>query len=149
MTIEKPFSDQSKRNVIFKRVNRETKRFWLNWVPVASSLVEGGTVAPNNLIDISKMEFFLPDGSTISVTDPQKYYMRYKWLRLYDGGQTDMPEYSNGQPVKTGSNIDEYSFRHGSCRSPLWLRCSKIARRAKLSLKSQVNNGERHLYAGL
>jgi hypothetical protein len=139
-TITKPFTDQSKRNIIFKRVSRDTKRYWLNWVPVASSLVEGGTAAPNNLIDITKIDFFLPDGSTISIADPQKYYMRYRWLRLYAGGQTDVPEYTSGQPVKlevtltsARADTDLVVLRYGFS--------AMSARRARLNLKSQVNNG--------
>jgi hypothetical protein len=140
ITIEKPFTDQSKRNIIFKRVNRDTKRYWLNWVPVASSLVEGGTVAEGNQIDITKIDFIKPDGSTLSISDPQKYYMRYRWLNLFAGGQVDVPEYSSGQPVKlevtltsAKSDTDLVALRYGFS--------AVSARRSKLTLKSQVNNG--------
>ncbi|MEK9138270.1 MAG: hypothetical protein AAB393_14185 [Bacteroidota bacterium] len=96
--INKDFNDKSNRNIIFKRVGREPRRFWLNWVPVATSLVAGGTVAPNNNINLTKIEF-ITRNDTITITDPLRFYLRYRWLRLYNQGNKDVPE------VDAGANV--------------------------------------------
>jgi hypothetical protein len=100
VTIEKPFTNQSVRNIVFKRVDRDTKRFWLNWVPVATSLVEGGTQVPNNTVNLTKLIVTLASGDTVTVNDPEQYYLRYRWLKLFNGGRKDVPEFLAGQQVK-------------------------------------------------
>ena len=89
VTVEKQFHDRSVKRVIFRRVNRDAEHFWRNWIPVATSLVAGGTVEPNNNIAIQKIEVFLPNGDTIVVTDPLEHMLRYRWARLMDGGMMD------------------------------------------------------------
>ena len=42
-TITKSFQDTSAKYVVFKRVARLATRYWLNWKPIATSLVSGGT----------------------------------------------------------------------------------------------------------
>ena len=102
VTLTKPFTDRAVRNVIFWRVGRAPERFWKNWIPVATSLVDGGTdPAPAGFgINITKVEMFLPMGDTITVTDPTNYYLRYRWMKLFLGGRKDLPELAAGQPVR-------------------------------------------------
>ena len=95
--IEKPFVDNANRNVIFKRVNRNVDRFWQNWVPVATSLVAGATAQTSTPIAITKLELFLANGDTVTVTDPTSYYLRFPWRRIFHGGRLDVPEMLGGQ----------------------------------------------------
>lgn len=106
VTITKPFTDRSTRIVIFKRIGRSTDRYWFNWVPVATSLISGGSVAPNDLIKIVELrqgivaqDSFEPVGDSIIVTDPTLYFLRYRWLRLFAGGEGDAPELVAGTRV--------------------------------------------------
>jgi len=99
--IQKPFVDVSKRNIIFKRVARERNRFWLNWVPVASSLVAGGTAKPAPAIKIEKVQFVRAAGDTLTIVDPLKYYMRYKWLKMWAADtKEDVLELQGGNQVR-------------------------------------------------
>jgi len=108
-TYEKPFADKIVRNIIFKRIARETRRYWLNWLPVASSLIEGGTIPTSN-INITELTVYLPNGETIVVTDPETYFLRYRWVRMFQNGQPDapqlekmqrdVPEFNAGEPIK-------------------------------------------------
>ncbi len=109
VTIDKPFTDKSTRKVIFKRVNRDTQKFWRNWIPVATSLLNGGTIPPDNSVRITKLEFFNPNGEKIEVTEPNNYYLRYKWLRMFTGGQKDVPELVAGQELKIVVTIESTS----------------------------------------
>ncbi len=140
VTIDKPFNDKSTRNVIFKRVNRNTDRYWLNWVPVATSLVEGGTVAPNNQIEITKVVFYLANNDTITITDPNAYYLRYRWLKLFNGGRNDVPELASGQALKlevtlvsASADTDFVALRYGMG--------SSHRKRVRLAMTSELNNG--------
>ena len=141
VTIDKPFNDKSARNVIFKRVSRNTDRYWLNWVPVATSVVDGGTAAPNNLIDITKIVLTLANNEIVTITDPMKYYLRYRWLRLFNGGQKDVPEFVGGQALKleatvvsTSPDEDFVALRYG--------RAGLLGRRVRLTMTSETNNGD-------
>ena len=141
VTIDKPFNDKSARNVIFKRVSRNTDRYWLNWVPVATSVVDGGTAAPNNLIDITKIVLTLANNEIVTITDPMKYYLRYRWLRLFNGGQKDVPEFVGGQTLKleatvvsTSPDEDFVALRYG--------RAGLLGRRVRLTMTSETNNGD-------
>ncbi|MBK7258717.1 MAG: hypothetical protein IPI01_13165 [Ignavibacteriae bacterium] len=141
VTIEKPFNDLSKRNVIFKRVNRSTDRFWLNWVPVATSLVEGGTASPNNQIEITKLVLYVSTTDTITITDPNAYFLRYRWLKLFNGGRKDVPEYLAGQGLKlqvtvvsASADTDLVALRYGVS--------GNNHKRVRLALASEVNNGD-------
>jgi hypothetical protein len=140
VTIDKPFTDMSTRKVIFKRVNRDTKRYWMNWVPVATSLVNGGTVGTNNSVKITKLQFFNPNGDEVVVTNPNEYYLRYRWLKLFGGGQKDVPELVGGQVLKiavtvesTSPDTDLVALRYGAG--------SGQKKRVQLALTSEVNNG--------
>ncbi len=120
VTITKPFTDRSTRIVIFKRVARAIERYWLNWVPVATSLVSGATVSPNNLIRIAELKQYLPNGDSITVTDPSAFFLRYRWLRLFLGGQKDAPELVAGSMVRLRATVvsasrdtDVVSLRYG------------------------------------
>jgi hypothetical protein len=141
VTIEKPFTDASKRNVIFKRVNRSTDIYWLNWVPVATSLVEGGTASPNNQIDITKLVLYVSTTDTITITDPNSYFLRYRWLKLFNGGRKDVPEFLAGQALKlqvtvvsASADTDFVALRYGVGNNN--------HKRVRLALVSEVNNGD-------
>ena len=138
--IEKPFTDNAVRNVIFKRVNRDLRRYWKNWLPVATSLVSGGTAAPNNNVSITMVKMYLPNGDSITVTDPENYFLRYRWTRLFDGGRNDVPELLGGQRVllqativSTSPDTDFVALRYGV---GLFMK-----RRMRMNLVSEVENG--------
>jgi len=142
--IEKPFTDHSVRNVIFKRVGRETGRFWLNWIPVATSLVDGKTINPpaDQDVNITQLEFITPAGNTISITDPSEFYLRYRWrnVRCAKAG-VDVPELSTGETfsvratvVSTSADTDKCVLRYGA---------SLVTRkRMSMPLLSQTDNGD-------
>jgi hypothetical protein len=77
--IEKPFTSVITRNLIFKKIANTPFPF-RNWILVAISLPEGGTQSPN--IDLTKLTVFLPDGDTIVVESPNKYFLR-RWDRWW------------------------------------------------------------------
>jgi hypothetical protein len=104
--VQKPFNDESDRNVLFKRIDRGP-RFWRNWLPVATSLVEGGTVR-NPQINITKLQMITRNGDTITVTDPQRFFLRYRWLR-YLNGDKDMAEVHGGDSVKIKVTLESSS----------------------------------------
>jgi hypothetical protein len=140
--VNKPFQDRATRNVIFKRIDRNPRRYWLNWVPVATSLVEGGTlgVTPPDSISLAQLDFFLPNGDTITVTDPNSYYLRYRWLHRYMGGRKDVPELAGGDSVmlratlvSSSPDTDLVALRYGF--GPLH------SRRVRMMLVSETNNG--------
>jgi hypothetical protein len=135
--IEKPFSDESDRNVMFKRVRRGSDRFWLNWIPVATSLVDGGT--PNGQIDIKSIELTTRGGTTITITDPLRYFLRYRWLRFLNGDR-DMLEFNSTDSVRVkvilesaSPDTDLVALRHGVN--------SQFRHRARMVLTSQVIGG--------
>lgn len=144
--IEKPFNDAAERNIIFKRVARDPRRYWLNWVPVATSLVEGGTVTPNNNIAITELALFLPDGETVTITDPTSYYLRYRWVRMMQGADRmkDVPELSGGQAIRlqvtlesASPDTDIVALRYGFG--------GFNKRRVKMNLVSETFNGEKYV----
>lgn len=105
VTIRKPFTDLATRNVIFKRVRREATRYWLNWVPVATSLVDGGTVGQSATIDLTRLAMYLPNGDSVVVTDPNRFWMRYRWTYLFTRGDGDVPELVAGQRVRLQATL--------------------------------------------
>jgi hypothetical protein len=142
--IEKPFGDQSVRNVIFKRVARDPERFWLNWVPIATSLVAGKTVTPpeDQVVMLTEVQFMKPNGDTIVVTDPTNFYLRYPWRDLpHRDALEDVPEMSFGQMftvratlVSTSPDTDIVALKYGF---------SAMARgRIGMPLISQTKNGD-------
>jgi hypothetical protein len=99
--IQKPFVDVSKRNVIFRRVAKNRERFWLNWVPVASSLVAGGTAKPAQAVRINAVQFVRGTGDTLTITNPLEHYMRYRWLNYWlKDAQDNVVEVAAGSPVR-------------------------------------------------
>lgn len=137
--IQKPFTDNSDRNVIFKRVGE--RRFWLRWVPVATSLVDGGT--PNGQINITKVQFITAT-DTITITDPLRYFLRYRWLRLFvNNAPKDVPEIDAGAPVTVRATVvsaspdtDLVALRYG--------RNSIHRRRMAMRCVSQVQVGNNY-----
>jgi len=107
VTITKPFTDSAAHNIIFKRVARLATLYWRNWVPVATSLVDGGTTpAPAGAsINITRLDVFLPQGDTITVTDPTNYYLRYRWVGLFTGGRKDCPVFAGGDQIKLRATV--------------------------------------------
>ncbi|MCZ6777139.1 MAG: hypothetical protein O7D34_11900 [Ignavibacteria bacterium] len=151
--IEKPFTDKATRNIIFKRVDRNPRIYWRNWLPVATSLVEGGT-APQPVgdeINLTMIQMFLPNGDTITVTDPNSYYLRYRWVRHlsggpnggppFDGGHRDVPEVNGGDQVilqatlvSASPDTDLVALRYGFGRDH--------RRRMGMELISETDNGD-------
>jgi hypothetical protein len=138
--VEKPFVDNSDRNIIFRRFARETRRFWMNWFPVATSLVDGGTIPPNNLIDITKVDLFLANGDTITVTDPLNTYLRYGWRFRFQGARADVPQLDpaarivvQATVVSSSPDTDLVALRYGVGTFQ--------KRRFRMHLISEVNNG--------
>jgi hypothetical protein len=141
VTVEKPFNDASTRKVVFRRVGRDTEHYWKNWMPVSASLVQGGTVAPNNTVNIVMVETFLPNGDSITVTDPTNYFLRYKWIAGWHRGRKDLPVLLPGQLIRTrvtvssaSADTDIVSLRFGYD--------GFHKRRAKFPIVSETNNGD-------
>ncbi len=106
VTIEKPFVDNSDRKVLFKRVARNAARYWLNWLPVASSLVKGGT--SDEKITITEIKLKGPSDS-VTIADPLAYFLRYRWLRWYNRGERPVPELRGGDPVTIRVTLESAS----------------------------------------
>jgi hypothetical protein len=142
--VEKPFSDHSVRNVIFRRVGRETERFWLNWIPVSTSLVDGKTVAPpaDQDVNLTELELVKPNGDIITITEPTDVYLRYRWRNLrFSDAQADVPEMSKGDNftvratiVSSSVDTDLVALRYGV--SPV----SK--RKVPMTILSETDNGD-------
>jgi hypothetical protein len=142
--IEKPFYDHSVRNVVFKRVGKETRRFWLNWVPVSTSLADGKTVAPPADMDvnITELQFVKPSGDTITITEPTEFYMRYHWRNTRcNRARVDVPQLSMGEAfsvratvVSASADTDIVTLRYGA---------SPVAHtRMGMKLVSEADNGD-------
>lgn len=137
--VQKTFTDTAERNLIFRRVGHETKRFWMNWVPVATSLVAGGTIPPDNNIAITQIEL-ISAGGTITVTDPLQYYLRYRWVNLWHRGNNDVPELQSGTVdtirvtlLSNSSDTDIVALRFGVG--------TFFKRRMRMNIVSEQNNG--------
>ena len=133
------------KRIIFRRIARDPVRFWRNWVPVATSLVVGGTVEPNNNIEIVKSELFLPNGDTVVVTEPLEHFLRYRWVSMLDGqphpDRPPVPELEAEQQLtmrvtvqSTSSDTDLVALRFGSDLLH--------KHRQRMSLVSEVDNGD-------
>jgi hypothetical protein len=141
--ISKPFTDKSTRNVMFRRVAKNANLYWMNWVPVGSSLVAGGTFPSpvSNAITLTKLQFFLAAGDTITVTDPTSYYLRFQWLNWFHGGRRNLPILSGGDSVLLRATVvsaspdtDLVALRYGFD--------VLHRRRQMMTLVSQVQNGD-------
>jgi hypothetical protein len=149
VTVAKDFHDRSQRRVIFRRISNDTLHFWRNWIPVGTSLVGGGTVEPNDNIAIRKVELFLPNGDTVTVTDPLQFLMRYRWEMRVGGAMMDslhterppVPELLNGQQLtirvsvqSTSADTDMVLLRFG---------CDPFhKRRGAMRIVSEQDNGD-------
>ncbi len=123
--IQKPFTDHATRNLVFKRINRDVVRFWLNWVPVATSLVEGKTVEPAGAVNffpitITEVQMFTAGGDTVTVTDPDKTFLRFGWENRYHSGEHEVPILVMGDSVRVqvtvesaSSDTDVVALRYG------------------------------------
>ncbi len=120
-TIAKAFTDTSGRNVIFRRVASDARRFWLNWVPVATTLVNGLTnpQPAGNAILITQV-MINGGGDTITITDPEATWLRYKWLNIFHGGRADVPQLAAGDSIFVTATVKSQSadtdvvvLRHG------------------------------------
>ena len=89
--LQKPFTTVVTRNIIFVRIGN-SKRPMLNWKIAAISLPEGGTM--NSNVKITSLVVFLANGDTISVNNPNNYYL-YRGF----GKQKHIPEFNPGKPV--------------------------------------------------
>jgi hypothetical protein len=139
--VEKPFHDTSNRQIYFKRVKRGEDHYWENWRRVSASLVQGGTVSPNNLVTVTKFEMFLPNGDSIVVTDPLHTFLRYKWISGWHMGRRDCPVFLPGQEIRsrvtinsTSSDTDLVTLRFGYD--------GYHKRRARFQIVSETNNGD-------
>jgi len=147
VTVNKEFHDRAMKRMVFRRVARDNDRWWRNWIPVGSSLVKGGTVEPNDNIEIVMTELFLPNGDTVVVTDPLAHILRYRWeppMFLRDSAGHDrppVPELVDGQQltmrvtVRSASpDTDLVALRFG---------CDAFhKRRALMRLVSEEDNGD-------
>ncbi len=79
-TVSKPFTESTHRLYRFVRI-ANTNHPRQNWKLDAVSVLEGGTA--NSTIAISKIEVLPPTGDTLSVTDPDTYFMHVEkgWMK--------------------------------------------------------------------
>ena len=120
-TIAKALTDTSGRNVIFRRVARDSRRFWLNWMPVATTLVNGMTSPQPAGSAIMITQVMIRGGSdTITITDPEGTWLRYKWLNIFHGGRADVPQLVAGDSIfvtatvkSQAADTDLVVLRHG------------------------------------
>ena len=92
-------------------------------------------------MEIVKIEAFLPNGDTITVTDPTNYFLRYKWITGWHLGRKDLPVLLPGQEVMTrvtlnssSADTDLVSLRFGFN--------VLHKRRAQFHIISETNNGD-------
>ena len=103
VVIQKPFVDEADRNIVFRRFGRGPRPFMLHWLPVAISLVDGGTVSPNN-INLTKLEIITPN-DTITITDPLHFYLRFPAPRILNAGRMDIPDFVGGQQMLVQATV--------------------------------------------
>jgi hypothetical protein len=104
-------------------------------------MIAGGTVAPNDQVKITQLEMQLPGGKTVTITEPAKQFFRYRWLKLFGGGNADAPELMAGENVtmkvkvmSASADSDVVTLRYGF--DPI------RGRRARMTMSSEVNNGD-------
>jgi len=62
-----------------QRLTRNPNRFWMNWMPVSSTLVKGGNGGPEQFISIKQVELITGDTRSV-ITDPLEHYLYYGWM---------------------------------------------------------------------
>lgn len=97
--VQKPFTDTTRRVIVFKRVSF-TGLYINRWVPVATSLVNGGTLPPNNNITITQAVLYYPTGDSLVVTDPDTTFLLYRWTRMFVHTTKIVPEFVAGDRIK-------------------------------------------------
>ena len=149
VTVTKDFHDRAHRRMVFRRVDRDSARYWRNWIPVGSSLVEGGTIEPHDDISVVKTELFLPNGDTVTVTDPLEQLLRYRWMPPPGGGMMDsmhqlrppVPELAGGQQLRMRVTVESAS--PDTDLVALRFGCGPLhKRRARMNLVSEGDNGD-------
>lgn len=140
--VVKPFVDKAVRNLIFKRIGRNPRPV-RNWVPVATSLVAGGTEPQpaGHEINLVMLKLYLPNGDSVTITDPTDFYLRYRWQnRHVHNIRGDVPELSATQQVRlqatvvsASSDTDLVALRYGVGTFQ--------KRRLRMQLVSEVDNG--------
>lgn len=138
--VQKPFHDHTNRNIVFKRVTR-TGLFMGRWVPVASSLIDGATVPPDNKISITRVALYYPNGDSLIVTNPDTTFLLYRWVRMFVPTRKDVPQFAPGDRVIIQVTVlskdatgDFVALRYGVN--------AMHHKRALLDLISEVNNGD-------
>jgi len=102
--IQKPFHDHSVRYILFKRITR-TGFFMGRWLAVASSLVNGATVPPDNNISIQSATVYYSNGDSLTVTNPDTTFLLYRWLNWFVRTRKDVPVYVPGDRVKLSVTV--------------------------------------------
>ncbi len=105
--VEKPFNDESDRNILFKRVRRDPRQYWRNWIPVATSLVDGGTVS-NPQIEIKQIQIVKRNGDSLTINNPLRFFLRYPRMG-HRNGDADMLEVSGSDSVKVTVTLESAS----------------------------------------
>jgi hypothetical protein len=141
--IQKPFHDHATRTVAFKRVSRHGL-FVGRWVPVATSLVDGATVPPagnpaTNVVHLSMVQVFTAT-DTVTVTNPDTTFLRYRWTNLFARGHKNVPEFLGGEPIRlqatvvsTSPDTDLVALRFGFG--------GMQRRRVHMTMITETNNG--------
>lgn len=138
--VQKPFHDHTNRNIIFKRVSRGGL-FVDRWLPVATSLVDGATVPPDNKISITRVTVYYANGDSLVVTNPDTTYLLYRWVRLIVPARKDVPGFTPGDRM----NLQVTVVSKDSSGDFVALRYGVNAlnhKRALLDIVSEVNNGD-------
>jgi hypothetical protein len=142
VVISKDFTDSSTRNVLLRKHGQDS--VFARWIPVASSLIAGGTTPPpaGAGINITQVQLFIPGVDTITVTDPTDYYLRYMWLGWFHGGRRNCPSLGGGEQltldvtvVSASPDTDIVALRYG-------FDLFGHRRRQHLALISETDNGD-------
>src|SRR5579872_582596 len=78
--VKKPYVETLQRSLRFIRISHGNDPFF-NWKLDAVTILNGGT--QNSDITITKVQVIPPSGDTLSVTDPNSYYMEVAWRWMH------------------------------------------------------------------
>jgi len=138
--VQKAFTDTTHRIVIFKRVSF-TGLFINRWVPVATSLVSGGTLPPNNNVTITNVVLYYPTGDSLVVTNPDTTFLLFRWVNMVVHTVKDVPIFVAGDRIRLRATVvssdatgDIVALRYGVNVSQ--------HKRALLTLVSSEDNGD-------